>query len=165
MKQAVIGILFSEDRSKVLILLRRDVYMWVFPGGGVDKDETPENAIKREVLEETGLQVKIVKKIGVYTPLNGLSCLTHVFECREVGGKITTTNESRAVKFCAIDDLPRDFFFIHKEWLQDALSNNPQVILRPIYSATYMNLVKYLLLHPIKVIRFFLSRMGFPINS
>lgn len=38
---------------------------WTLPGGGIDPGENPEHAAKREVLEETGLEAKIGKLIGV----------------------------------------------------------------------------------------------------
>lgn len=165
MKQAVIGITFNEDRSKVLIVHRRDVDFWVLPGGGVDKNEEPEAAVIREVLEETGLHVKIRRKVAQYTPINRLSCLTIVYECEFISGIPTTTEESRAVEFCSIDRLPPNFFFISKEWLEDALKDEPKVINRPLLSASYANVIKYFLRSPIQVTRFFLSRLGFPINS
>ena len=62
--QAVYGILFSEDKKEVLLVQRRDLPVWVLPGGGLDPGETPEEGVIREVEEETGLQVKIVREIA-----------------------------------------------------------------------------------------------------
>lgn len=39
---------------------------WMFPGGGVGRNETPEQAVKREVLEEVGIVVQELYKIGIY---------------------------------------------------------------------------------------------------
>jgi 8-oxo-dGTP diphosphatase len=39
---------------------------WRIPGGGIEEGESPENAVKREVMEETGLRVDSVEKVGVY---------------------------------------------------------------------------------------------------
>jgi ADP-ribose pyrophosphatase YjhB (NUDIX family) len=47
------------NNNKVLLIHRKmkGREYWVFPGGGVKKNETLEKAIKREVLEETNLKV------------------------------------------------------------------------------------------------------------
>lgn len=38
---------------------------WTLPGGGIEAGESPEDATKREVMEETGLEAKVGKLIGV----------------------------------------------------------------------------------------------------
>ena len=40
---------------------------WMFPGGGINKNERPEEAVKREVMEEVGIEVEGLRKIGEYT--------------------------------------------------------------------------------------------------
>lgn len=165
MKNAVIGIIFNDNRNKVLALRRRDVDIWVFPGGGVELNELPEQAIIREVLEETGLHVKVSRKIGEYTPLNRLARLTHVFECHPIDGELSTGSETREIGYYSVNKLPQLFFPVHEDWLKDALLNAPSVIHKPITRITYTECLKYLLQHPIMLSRFVLSRMGFPINS
>jgi 8-oxo-dGTP pyrophosphatase MutT (NUDIX family) len=60
---AVVGMVFDPTTQRLLIT-RRPTYMrsfpgaWVFPGGGVDPDESLSQAIAREVWEETGLVVE-----------------------------------------------------------------------------------------------------------
>lgn len=39
---------------------------WTFPGGGVKRGETPEDAVRREVFEEVGIVVKNLKEIGQF---------------------------------------------------------------------------------------------------
>jgi 8-oxo-dGTP pyrophosphatase MutT (NUDIX family) len=56
------GIIFSDNRSRVLLVKRRDMPMWVLPGGRLEKKETQEQAVIREVFEETGYGVQVVKK-------------------------------------------------------------------------------------------------------
>lgn len=52
------------------ILLIKNSYggykKWMFPGGGIKKNETPEEAVKREVFEEVGLEIEDLRKIGEY---------------------------------------------------------------------------------------------------
>jgi 8-oxo-dGTP diphosphatase len=162
---AAIAIIFDETGSKILILKRRDVPMWVLPGGGIDVDETAENAAIREVLEETGLHVKIVRKIAEYTPLNKLAKDTFLFECKAVSGKIITGDETQEIGFYPFSNLPKPFFPVHQDWIDDALMNSPEVIKKTVERVTYWNVFKYFCQHPIWVIRFLLTRLGFQMNK
>lgn len=59
------GCILIEDHKLALIERHRaGRHYFTFPGGGVDKGETPEEAAIREMDEETGLQVKIIRKIA-----------------------------------------------------------------------------------------------------
>jgi 8-oxo-dGTP diphosphatase len=165
MKQAVIGIVFSKDRTEVLCVKRRDVPVWVLPGGGVDAFEEPAAAVIREVQEETGFSSTIKRKVGQYSPINRLSQYTEVYECVPISGKIDRGDESLDVKFCAVDDLPEPFFVVHEAWLKDALKNYPEPIQRPISEVTYGNLLMHFIKHPSWVFRLACSRLGIPINS
>lgn len=164
MKQSVIAIVYNSNR-KVLLIKRRDVPVWVFPGGGLESDETPEAGVLRETLEETGLNVKIQRKVGEYYPINALSNYTHLFECIAEEGVPQTGDETREIDFFDMDKLPKNFFIVHYDWLNDALRSDAELIKKPIDNVTYGKLVRYFLRHPIHVLRFALSRLGFPINS
>ena len=56
------------DNENRLCLVRRanepSKGTWAFPGGRVEPDETSEEAIIREVMEETGLHVTIERELG-----------------------------------------------------------------------------------------------------
>lgn len=39
---------------------------WTFPGGGIKRNESPEEAVRREIKEETGIILDNVKKVGEY---------------------------------------------------------------------------------------------------
>lgn len=68
--KAVNAIILSKDKNKLLIIKRKSGLhsgLWAFPGGLVEKGETDEQALKREIKEETGLQIKkIIRKIADY---------------------------------------------------------------------------------------------------
>lgn len=164
-KKAVVGIVFNADQTRVLLIKRRDVPIWVLPGGGADDGETPEEAVVREILEETGLIVRILRKVAEYSPLNRLTLPTDTFICDFLDGRLTTGNETRDLDFFLIKELPDPFFIVHASWLKDALQNTPHVIRRPIHEVTYPSLLKYFIRHPLQVMRFVLSLLGFPMNS
>jgi len=165
MKEAAIGIVFSEDRTSVLLVKRRDVPVWVLPGGGIDPHEPPAIAVCREILEETGFHVTVEKQIAIYTPLNRLSAKTYLFECRIFSGSATLTDETQDIQFFRLEQLPKSFFIVHNDWLDDALTNSPILIEKAISRVTYWNILKYLFNHPLQILRYLLSRMGFAINS
>jgi 8-oxo-dGTP pyrophosphatase MutT (NUDIX family) len=63
---SVYGIVFSADKSKVLMVMPEFNPQWQFPGGSVDIEETFEEALKREFIEELGYLIKIEKLLPYY---------------------------------------------------------------------------------------------------
>ena len=61
------AVIFDEAREKVLLTKRSDNGLWCLPGGGVDPGESVEETILREVQEETGLTVRMLRLTGVYS--------------------------------------------------------------------------------------------------
>lgn len=57
------GIVFNKD-GKIAIFNKSNKNEYKLPGGGIDKNENPKEAFKREVLEETGCEVSILKELG-----------------------------------------------------------------------------------------------------
>ncbi len=64
-RKNVVGIIINYENNKVLVLNRKKyLNNWQFPQGGIEKNETPEQAILREMAEETSLtKLKIIGKI------------------------------------------------------------------------------------------------------
>jgi 8-oxo-dGTP pyrophosphatase MutT (NUDIX family) len=59
------GIVLIEDNKVALIERHRvGLHYFIFPGGGVDESESPEQAAIRETLEELGLEVAIRQKVA-----------------------------------------------------------------------------------------------------
>lgn len=162
---AAIAIVFSADETELLLVKRRDTPIWVLPGGGVEEGETPAAAAEREAYEETGVRVKIERLVGKYTPINKMGRVTYVFACKRLEGNPISTEESLATGFFPLSNLPKPFFFLHQEWVRDAIAHHPTPLEKPLKSVTYWNLLKLLLCHPLIVSRYFLSRLGLPWNS
>jgi 8-oxo-dGTP diphosphatase len=160
--KSVAGIIFSPERTAVLLIQRRDVPVWVLPGGGVEQ-ESAENAVVREILEETGFTVKVERLVGEYFPINRLAKHTHLYECKILEGAATTSSETKGVRFFPLTQLP-PLPPPYEEWIHDAYLQRP-FFQRKLTSVNYLTLLKNFLLHPILVIRFLLARLGFSINT
>ena len=74
-------ILRNNEVLMVQQRVQRGAIVWVFPGGGIEKGETPEEACIREVKEETGLEVKICSLLHT---LEG----KYTFLVEEIGGDV-----------------------------------------------------------------------------
>jgi 8-oxo-dGTP diphosphatase len=159
MQHASLAIIFDRDKKQLLLVKRRDVPVWVLPGGGIDPGETPEEAAIREVLEETGLRVSLLRKTGEYTPINRLSSPTHVYECGIEEGELQTGSETAAAAFWPLTQLPDSFFHLHRDWLEDALLGLSMPVRKEISQVTYKALTAYALRHPLIFLRFLWTRL------
>lgn len=116
MLPSVTGIVF-DTRDRILLVRQADGDMWSTPGGSVDPDETPANAVVRELWEETGLYTAPVKILGVhggpacavtYTNGDRTAYVATVFECEVRGGTLrTTSDETTDAAFIGAGDLSR----------------------------------------------------------
>jgi len=162
---SVMGCILSDDRQNVLLVKRRDVPVWTLPGGGIEKGENFEQAIIREIKEETGFTVEIKRLVGHYFPINKLTKETFLYEAKILGGKASTSDETREVQFFSVSKLPKMMPPPYHDWIQETHLNQKDVIKRKLSSVTYLALLKNMILHPILVFRFLLSRMGIFLNS
>jgi len=165
LKPAVYGIIFSKDRETVLLIKRRDVPVWVLPGGGIDPGETPEIAVIREMKEETGYNIKILRQIAEYLPVNKLTQISFFYECEIISGKKTTGEETKDIRFFPLTKLPKEMPPPFADWIEDALLGHTEIIRKEIRGVTYWVLIKLLLQHPLIVGRFLLTKIGITINS
>ena len=85
------GIVIRED-GKIAVFNKANKNEYKLPGGGIEGEENPEEAFKREVLEETGCEVEIVECLGTteeYKSLENFKQISYVF----VGKVLKDTNE------------------------------------------------------------------------
>lgn len=92
------GIVFDDTGTRVLLIQRRDNGRWEPPGGVVELGETIEDAVRREVEEETGAKVEVERLTGVYKNMpRGIVAL--VFRCRLATQPMRETPEARQVRW------------------------------------------------------------------
>jgi 8-oxo-dGTP diphosphatase len=117
------------EQGQVLLAHRNDIDWWNLPGGGMETGETVEEAIQREVREETGLEIEVEKLIGVYSkPQKDEIVLT--LRCHVIGGTLSATLESRECRYFAPDAMPINTLPKHRQRVEDALLNLPYAVLR-----------------------------------
>jgi 8-oxo-dGTP diphosphatase len=160
MNDASIGIVINpDDKEQILWVKRRDLPIWVLPGGGIDSGETPEAAALREVKEESGLEVSIVRKAAQYSPVNRLTAMTHIYICRVEKGTPSVQSESVEVGYFPAASPPYPHFPLHDEWAREALANQGATIFRPLHEFSWRRVGCFFLKHPIILTRYVLLRM------
>jgi 8-oxo-dGTP pyrophosphatase MutT (NUDIX family) len=78
-------VLFDERRRVLLTRQGYGLRLWSLPGGVLEASESPSEAAVREVIEETGLHVRLVHLIGVYYLRRSAPGLGFAFLGRFVG--------------------------------------------------------------------------------
>lgn len=101
---AAFAVIFDEQ-GRVLLSHRTDMDLWNLPGGGMELGETPWDAVVREVAEETGLIVEVVRLTGVYSKPDKNEVVFN-FLCRITGGTLTFTDEADRHEWFVLDALP-----------------------------------------------------------
>ncbi len=81
-KDGVFGILENEN-GILLVKHSYGEHKWSLPGGGVEDEENSEDAIIREFLEETGINIEIVSQIGIFCSRKNIST-TNLFLVKEI---------------------------------------------------------------------------------
>ncbi|MBP9093780.1 NUDIX domain-containing protein [bacterium] len=107
---------------------------WCLPGGFIEAHEDAELAAVREVYEETGLVVAIVRLLAVYSPIQGANEIILVYHARPIhgdgGGQLLAGEEVQAVGVFAACDLPTDIGFpqhaeIINNWFKGSVTALP----------------------------------------
>lgn len=101
--------------DEILLIHKTDNDLWALPGGGHDAGESITDTVVREVMEETGLTVEVIRLVGTYTnPAHVMAYddgevrqqFSLCFECRWTGGTPREDgSETKEVRWVAPVDL------------------------------------------------------------
>jgi glycerol-1-phosphatase len=127
--------------GQLLLQQRADNGHWAMPGGRLDPGEDLSTCAVREVREETGLEVRVLRLIGVYSnPCefmlatypdgNSAQMVNACFECEITGGELRMSDESTAIGFFDLDALPQPLLLTHIARIRDAGAGRGEAFVR-----------------------------------
>ena len=122
-----VGGCIRNENGEVLLQKRGDSGRWGFPGGAIEPGETVQEAAVREIREETGLNVRVEKLIGIYTDPdmtypNGdrAHSICIGVEFTVLSGELTRDgNETLTLQYFPLEDVPSLFCSQHERLLRD----------------------------------------------
>ena len=102
-----VGAIVTNHEGKVLLLdhVLRPASGWGIPGGFINENEQPEEAVKREICEEIGLEIENVELLRARTFKRHVEIL---FRARAQGEGTIKSMEIKEVKWFAIDEMPEE---------------------------------------------------------
>lgn len=134
------AVIFDEQREKVLLTRRADNGLWCLPGGKMEPGESIEECCRREVFEETGLDVEPKRLIAVYSNRDQLviykdgakvQFVILSFEAAITGGTLGLSNETTDARYFTVEELETlPMHGRHKDRIFDALQNAPVPLVR-----------------------------------
>ena len=115
-----------------ILLIKRDTVpfkgYWALPGGRAEPGETVEQTVVREVKEETGLDVAVVRKIGEYHEQGVQGGVEYdyypaCFLVKVVGGEMRKQQgEIQEIQLFSLDDVPEPLAFVHSSMVKYYIS-------------------------------------------
>lgn len=115
-------------KQKIMLVKRGTVPFrgyWALPGGRVEQGESIEEAVIREVKEETGLQVEIVRKIGEYHEFGVQGGIEYdyypaCFLVKPIKGDVQKQEtEIQEIKLFDLGHVPEKLAFVHSDMISD----------------------------------------------
>jgi len=110
------SVIIPDEQGRILLQKRTDGDFWSLPAGGMDAGETPTQTAIREVREETGLEVELIRFLGLYSDPelctiypdgNRVQLVGASFLGRVIGGQLIESNEETAeLRWFGPDELP-----------------------------------------------------------
>jgi ADP-ribose pyrophosphatase YjhB (NUDIX family) len=116
--------LLVRNEAGEILLVRRNVDpgagRWCLPGGFVEMGETVQDAARRELLEETGLEGELLGVVDAASKLNGYygDVVVIAFEARVTGGELRPGDDAAEARYFATDHLPDIAFGSHEKFIR-----------------------------------------------
>ena len=132
--------IFSSDREKILLTMRADNGTWCLPSGGMEPGESIMETCQREVWEETGLQVRVTRLIGVYSSPdrlieypdgNRFQLVGISFAAEIEGGELGIREETKDFGYFSLAETEQlEIMDHHRERIRDAFAGGGEPYIR-----------------------------------
>jgi 8-oxo-dGTP pyrophosphatase MutT (NUDIX family) len=129
-----------DSQGRVLLTKRRDNGEWCLPSGGVEPGESVAEACEREVLEETGLGVRVKRLVGVYSHPDQLTVYSETdkfqivaihFVAEIISGELGLSDETSDYGYFTMGEIEGlEMLGRHKERILDSLANQKEAFIR-----------------------------------
>ncbi len=129
-----------DAQDRILLHRRRVGGGWAPPSGSLEAGEGLHAGLRRELREETGLEVDIERLVGIYSDPafqivhypdgSVIQFVTCLFACRLRSGDFHGSGEGTAWGWFSPASLPADLTPYARIWLRDALSGHTDVMVR-----------------------------------
>ena len=111
------------EGESVLLTLREDFEVWCMPGGSGEEGESLADIARREVREETGLDVELTRLVGIYSRIGWHDHHVAVFAARVIGGSLAPDpHEVLEARFFPFKALPEHLMISQAHRIADAIS-------------------------------------------
>jgi len=123
-----VAAMVHDGKGKIL-LVNSPWRGWEYPGGLIEPGETFEEALRREIREESGVEVVIERFVGICKNLEK-DIVNIDFVCRYAGGELTTSDESTEVIWATPEEAMEMITFpLTKKRLVNMLGGSREVCL------------------------------------
>jgi ADP-ribose pyrophosphatase YjhB (NUDIX family) len=129
-----------DEQGRILLTRRADNGQWCLPGGRMESGESAAEACEREVFEETGLNVRVKRLVGVYSHPDQLVIYpdgnkVHVvalhFEAEITGGELGLSNETTDFGYFTFEEIEGlELLGRHKERIIDTMANQSEAFIK-----------------------------------
>jgi ADP-ribose pyrophosphatase YjhB (NUDIX family) len=124
------GVVLADD-GRVLLALRSELQGWELPGGEALPGESGEQAVAREIREETGVAVDVEACVAEYARTGFRPHLARIYRCRARGGaQPRAGDDTRGAAFFPLRALPDTLFPWCRGPLADALAPGTSLLRR-----------------------------------
>ena len=113
-----------------LLLVKRSVEpakgKWCLPGGFIEVDESIEEAVLRELEEETGIKGEIEGLIDFFSQegRHYRALLIFGYKVKMMGGEVKAGDDAQDAGFFSLDDLPPIAFLSHQQLIEKQFRDN-----------------------------------------